>query len=70
MIELETVQENAWEVLTSRSRSPRVILQIGYLIDFASTVKDVLLALSMLGDFETEEASATEEAVLNARWEM
>lgn len=74
MGELEMVQNAAWDVLTGQRRTPRVILQIGYLIDYATSVKEVMKAMSLIGEFEIEEAAAEEEALLNqgfsARLEM
>lgn len=66
-MDLEDVKRAAWHALMVTSRYPRVALQIGYLIDKATTLTEVTLALAMIGDFETEEEAAAEEAFLSVQ---
>lgn len=62
---VEAVRRSAWFILGRTARSRRVILQVGYLIDAAATVHEVLAALAMIGEFEIEEQAAAEEHELN-----
>lgn len=66
---LEQTKRDAWGVLMCTTNYHRVALQIGWLIDHATNVREILLALAMIGEFELEEEGAEEEARLNAQLE-
>ena len=67
---LEEVRRIAWLTLMRTAKYPRVILQVGYLIDRAQTVTGILDAVAMIGEFEAEEEGARFEAEVNAVWAL
>lgn len=66
MTELQRLQKGAKRMLEESTSVAVVQMQIGWLIDNAKVIKDVLRAVSLIEEFETEEEFARQEALLNA----
>lgn len=64
--ELERIRRGAWQLLINTARYKCVIRQIGWMIDRAESVGDVLRAVGLIGEFEIEEEFARQEVILNA----